>query len=108
MLFDLLDHDTLYRALLRRDAQYDRQAFVCVATTGVFCRQTCPARKPLSKNCTFQPSIGACIEARYRACKRYHPLPAAALVDLVIASLLEALDLHLALLQNSLCEGFTS
>lgn len=92
MMFDLPDDDTLYRALLDRDAGFDGQAFVCVATTGIFCRLTCPARKPLRANCTFRPTIGACIEAGFRPCKRCKPLDSAALADPQIATLLTALD----------------
>lgn len=92
MFFNLPNHATLYDALLRRDAQYDGQAFVCVATTGVFCRLTCPARKPKPQNCTFFATIGECIEAGYRACKRCHPLTPAAQADPAIAALLAALD----------------
>lgn len=92
MLFDLPDHDTLYQALLDRDGRYDGQAYVCVASTGVFCRLTCPARKPLSHNCTFRATIRACIEAGFRACRRCHPLQAAAHADPAIGALLAALD----------------
>lgn len=92
MLFDLPDHTTLYQALLERNADYDGQAYVGVSTTGVFCRLTCPARKPKSENCTFYASVGACIEAGYRACKRCHPLAPIASADLAIAALLSALD----------------
>ncbi|MGH1415874.1 MAG: bifunctional transcriptional activator/DNA repair enzyme AdaA [Pelagimonas sp.] len=92
MLFDLPDQDTLYRALLARDDRYDGQAFVCVSSTGVFCRLTCPARKPKRENCAFFPTIGACIEAGYRACKRCHPMQPAAKADPVIETLLAALE----------------
>ena len=92
MLFDLPDHRTLYQALLDRDARYDGQAYVCVASTGIFCRLTCPARKPRPENCTFYATIGECIEAGFRACKRCHPLQAAASADPTIAGLLNALD----------------
>lgn len=92
MLFDLPDHQTLYTALLDRDERYDGQAFVCVSSTGVFCRLTCPARKPKAENCTFYATIGECIQAGFRACKRCHPLQAAALSDPTIAALLHALD----------------
>ena len=92
MLFDLPDHQTLYGALLARDDRFDGQAFVCVSSTGIFCRLTCPARKPKAENCTFFATIGECIEAGYRACKRCHPLQAAALADPTIAALLHALD----------------
>lgn len=92
MLFDLPDPDTLYAALLARNESFDGQAFVCVSTTGVFCRLTCPARKPKRENCTFFPTIGQCIEAGFRPCKRCHPLQAAALADPTIAALLKELD----------------
>ncbi|MFY0680167.1 MAG: bifunctional transcriptional activator/DNA repair protein Ada [Thalassovita sp.] len=92
MLFDLPNHDTLYQALLDRDARYEGQAYVCVATTGVFCRLTCPARKPKSENCRFRATVGDCIEAGFRACKRCHPLEPAASADPMIAKLLNALD----------------
>ncbi|WP_215764043.1 bifunctional transcriptional activator/DNA repair enzyme AdaA [Gluconobacter sp. P1D12_c] len=92
MLFDLPDPDTLYAALLARDEYFDGQAFVCVSSTGVFCRLTCPARKPKREHCTFYPTIGDCIEAGFRPCKRCHPLQAAALADPAILALLQALD----------------
>lgn len=92
MLFDLPDPDTLYAALLARNESFDGEAFVCVSTTGVFCRLTCPARKPKRENCTFYPTIGQCIEAGFRPCKRCHPLQAAALADPTIAALLQELD----------------
>lgn len=92
MLFDLPDYDTLYAALLARDSRYDGQVYVCVASTGIFCRLTCPARKPLAQNCTFHPSIGACLQAGFRACKRCHPLQAAASADPAVTRLLAALD----------------
>ena len=92
MLFNLPDHDTLYQALLDRDDRYDGQAYVGVSTTGVFCRLTCPARKPKSENCTFYASVGECIEAGFRACKRCNPLRPMAESDPAISTLLAALD----------------
>lgn len=92
MLFNLPDDETLYQALLARDDRYDGQVYVCVASTGIFCRLTCPARKPLAANCTFHASIGACVERGFRPCKRCHPLQAAAADDPMITALLAALD----------------
>ena len=92
MLFDLPDHPTLYAALLARDDRFDGQAFVCVSSTGIFCRLTCPARKPKPENCSFYATIGECIERGFRPCKRCHPLQAAALADPTIGALLQALD----------------
>ncbi|MGJ8615451.1 MAG: bifunctional transcriptional activator/DNA repair enzyme AdaA [Sulfitobacter sp.] len=94
MMFDLPDDDTLYAALLARDPAYDGRAYVGVTSTGVFCRLTCPARKPKRENCQFFDQIGACIEAGYRACKRCHPMAPAAEHDPAIAKLLSALGDH--------------
>ena len=91
MLFETSD-DMLYDALMARDPRYDGQAFVGVTSTGVFCRLTCPARKPKRENCRFFASVGACIEAGFRPCRRCHPLGPAADADPLIRRLLEALE----------------
>ena len=91
MLFDADDH-TLYEALLARDACYDGHAYVGVTSTGVFCRLTCPARKPRLENCRFHPTIAACLEAGFRPCKRCHPMRPAALDDPSVTALLAALE----------------
>jgi AraC family transcriptional regulator of adaptative response/methylated-DNA-[protein]-cysteine methyltransferase len=91
MMFDLPDDDTLYAALLTRDTGFDGRAYVGVTSTGVFCRLTCPARKPKRENCQFFDQIGACIEAGYRACKRCHPMAPAGESDPAIAKLLAGL-----------------
>jgi AraC family transcriptional regulator of adaptative response/methylated-DNA-[protein]-cysteine methyltransferase len=62
------------RAYLARDASYDGVFFVAVRTTVIFCRTTCPARKPLPKNVEYFPTAGAALSAGYRACKRCRPL----------------------------------
>lgn len=92
MLFDLPDTATLYQALLQRDPAYDGRAYVGVSSTGVFCRLTCPARKPRPENCTFYASVGACIQAGFRACRRCHPLAPAAEADPAVKTLLAALS----------------
>ncbi|TNE70037.1 MAG: bifunctional transcriptional activator/DNA repair protein Ada [Rhodobacteraceae bacterium] len=90
-LFDLPDADTLYQALLARDPSYEGRAWVGVTSTGVFCRFTCPARKPKPENCRWFDSLGACIEAGFRPCKRCQPLKAATDAEPVIEELLTAL-----------------
>ncbi|WP_194096746.1 bifunctional transcriptional activator/DNA repair enzyme AdaA [Marivivens aquimaris] len=92
MLFKLPDFDTLYDALLRRDARFDGQAYVGVASTGIFCRLTCPARKPLRSNCQFFATPQECFDAGFRPCKRCHPVKPAAETDPVIGALMAALD----------------
>src|SRR3954468_16488234 len=66
----------LTQAYLSRDAAYDGLFFLGVRTTGIFCRPTCPARKPLPKNVEFFPDPKAAIVAGFRPCKRCRPLAA--------------------------------
>jgi AraC family transcriptional regulator of adaptative response/methylated-DNA-[protein]-cysteine methyltransferase len=64
----------MYNALLTRDSTFEGVFFVGVKTTGIFCRPTCPARKPLPKNVEYFPSANAALFAGYRPCKRCRPL----------------------------------
>lgn len=92
MLFDLPCDDVLYDALIARLPAFDGRAYVGVSSTGVFCRLTCPARKPKRENCSFYSTVSACIEAGFRPCKRCHPLAPAAQSDPAITALLGALE----------------
>lgn len=62
------------RAVLGRDASYDGIFFVAVRTTSVFCRPSCPARKPKPENMAFYPSVREALSAGYRPCLRCRPL----------------------------------
>ena len=62
------------RAVRDSDTSYDGVFIVAVRTTGVFCRPSCRARKPLPKNCEYYGSVRAALFAGYRPCKRCRPL----------------------------------
>jgi AraC family transcriptional regulator of adaptative response/methylated-DNA-[protein]-cysteine methyltransferase len=64
----------MQRAYLERDASYNGLFFLGVRTTGIFCRPTCPARKPLPKNVEYFATARAALVAGYRPCKRCRPL----------------------------------
>lgn len=91
MLFDRPDDEVLYDALLARDPAYEGFAYAAVRTTGVFCRLTCPARKPKRGNVRFFASVAQCLEAGYRPCQRCRPLSRPDDPDPVVARLLDAL-----------------
>ncbi len=61
-------------AYQQRDASYDGVFYLGVRTTGIFCRPSCPARKPLSKNVEFFHAVKDAMFAGYRPCKRCRPL----------------------------------
>lgn len=64
----------LERAYLTRGAAYDGLFFLGVRTTGIFCRPTCPARKPLPRNVEYFATAKEALAAGYRPCKRCHPM----------------------------------
>jgi AraC family transcriptional regulator of adaptative response/methylated-DNA-[protein]-cysteine methyltransferase len=74
-----------WRAVLARDAGQDGRFVLAVSTTGIYCRPSCPARKPLREHVSFYDTPGDARVAGYRACLRCHPDQAAtnAGVDLV-------------------------
>ena len=70
----LPDRTEMERAFLNGDAAYDGIFFTGVKTTGIFCRPSCPAKKPLSKNVEFFATTGEALFGGYRPCKRCRPL----------------------------------
>jgi AraC family transcriptional regulator of adaptative response/methylated-DNA-[protein]-cysteine methyltransferase len=61
-----------WRQVLARDAS---ASFVyAVASTGIFCRPSCPSRRPAEANVSFFPDPAGALAAGYRACKRCAPL----------------------------------
>lgn len=92
MLFQRPSDDTLYDALLARDPGYDGFAYVGVRTTGIFCRLTCPARKPKRENVQFFDTTAECLHAGFRPCQRCRPMMGTGTAEPVVTALLEALE----------------
>ncbi len=70
--------DEMFRAVLARDPSYEGVFVVAVKTTGIFCRPTCPAKKPRRENVEFFAGASEALHAGYRACKRCQPMSAGA------------------------------
>lgn len=68
-----LDPERCYRALGAKDARFDGRFFVCVTSTGIYCRPVCPARVPKREHCLFVPSAAAAEAAGFRSCLRCRP-----------------------------------
>ena len=80
------------KAVLGRDASYDGIFFVAVRTTSIFCRPSCPARKPKRENMVFYPAAKEALFAGYRPCKRCRPLAVGGAPPEWAARLLEAVE----------------
>ena len=62
-----------WAASLARDASRDGEFYICVTTTGIFCRPSCPARRPKRENVRFHATCADAEAEGFRACKRCKP-----------------------------------
>lgn len=62
-----------WRAVVARDATFERDFVYAVRTTGIYCRCSCAAKTPRRENVSFFATAAAARAAGYRACKRCHP-----------------------------------
>ncbi|MEY7980189.1 Ada metal-binding domain-containing protein, partial [Streptomyces pilosus] len=69
------DDDSRYEAVRSRDARFDGVFFFAVATTGIYCRPSCPAVTPKRPNVRFFPTAAAAQGSGFRACRRCRPAP---------------------------------
>lgn len=67
-------HDrTRWRAVVARDRASDGRFFYAVHSTGVYCRPSCPARRPRPEQVEYFVTCEQAERAGYRACKRCRP-----------------------------------
>ena len=69
----MLTDDQAWAAVLARDPAADRELVYAVTTTGVFCRPTCPSRRPARGNVVFFPDPATAVSAGFRPCRRCRP-----------------------------------
>jgi len=62
------------KALVAKDVSYEGIFIAGVKTTGIFCRPTCPARKPKEENVEFFKTTKDAILKGYGPCKVCNPL----------------------------------
>jgi AraC family transcriptional regulator, regulatory protein of adaptative response / methylated-DNA-[protein]-cysteine methyltransferase len=67
------DLDELWAAVLSRDSTHDGQFVFAVSSTGIYCRPSCPSRRPRRDRVSFFPLPEAAEQAGFRACRRCHP-----------------------------------
>src|SRR5689334_21240368 len=68
-----LDADTAWAAFMRRDRAWDGRVIGAVKTTGIYCKPSCPARRPKREHVEFFGSAEEARGAGYRACLRCKP-----------------------------------
>jgi AraC family transcriptional regulator of adaptative response/methylated-DNA-[protein]-cysteine methyltransferase len=68
--------EEMLRALEARDASCDGLFFAGITSTGIFCKPSCPARKPRQENVEFYRSARDALFAGFRPCLRCRPMEA--------------------------------
>jgi AraC family transcriptional regulator of adaptative response/methylated-DNA-[protein]-cysteine methyltransferase len=68
-----LDPDTAWAAFMRRDRSWDGRVFGAVTTTGIYCKPSCPARRPKREHVIFYSTPEEARAAGYRSCLRCKP-----------------------------------
>ena len=68
-----LDADTAWAAFMRRDRSWDGRIVGAVKTTGIYCKPSCPAKRPKREHVQFFATGGEAQAAGYRACLRCKP-----------------------------------
>lgn len=71
------DPETFWQAVLDRDTSFDGRVFFAVRSTGIYCRPSCPARRPRREQVVFFRIPEAAEQAGFRSCRRCRPRAAA-------------------------------
>lgn len=67
------DNDVFWQAVLSRDTRFDGRIFFGVRSTGIYCRPSCPARRPRREQVVFFHIPEAAESAGFRSCRRCRP-----------------------------------
>jgi len=62
-----------WQAVQARDPRADGAFVFAVRSTGIYCRPSCPARRPARAQVSFHADPAAAERAGFRACRRCHP-----------------------------------
>jgi AraC family transcriptional regulator, regulatory protein of adaptative response / methylated-DNA-[protein]-cysteine methyltransferase len=65
--------ERFWQAVQSRDSQFDGRFVFAVSSTGIYCRPSCPARRPRRENVSFFSLPEAAEQSGFRPCKRCRP-----------------------------------
>jgi len=68
-----IDLAQAWQAVLNRDRRFNGKLVYAVSSTGIYCRPTCPSRRPAPRHVAFFSTPHQAEAAGYRACLRCHP-----------------------------------
>lgn len=68
-----IDEEMRWRAVEGRDASFNGIIFYGVRSTGVYCKPSCPSRRPRREQVVYFDTLAEAESASFRACRRCHP-----------------------------------
>ncbi len=83
--------DPRYKAILDRDRTWDGTFVFGVTSTGIYCRPSCPAKRPRADRVRYFSDVVGARDAGFRACKRCSP-DSSGSTDRTTAAVLRALS----------------
>jgi AraC family transcriptional regulator, regulatory protein of adaptative response / methylated-DNA-[protein]-cysteine methyltransferase len=84
-----------WQAVLDRDSSHDGRFVFAVSSTGVYCRPSCPARRPRRENVAFFSKPEEAEKAGYRACLRCRPRALGSAQSAVVKAICRYLERNL-------------
>ena len=84
-----------WESVLHRDPSADDRFLYGVTTTGIYCRPSCPSRRPKRGNVAFFSSVEAAERAGFRACQRCTPNRSRDSRDQAVDRAREYIDQHI-------------
>jgi AraC family transcriptional regulator of adaptative response/methylated-DNA-[protein]-cysteine methyltransferase len=90
----VMDDDARWQAVLARDRRGDGRFVFAVRSTGVYCRPSCPARRPHRAQVRFFAGPQDAERAGFRPCRRCQPRDAAAPEVAVVQQVCRYLEDH--------------
>jgi AraC family transcriptional regulator, regulatory protein of adaptative response / methylated-DNA-[protein]-cysteine methyltransferase len=87
--------DDRWQAVVNRDRGRDGEFVFAVSTTGIYCRPSCPARRPRPENVSFFADSAAAERAGFRACRRCRPKSGLSPQEALVARATTWLDAHI-------------
>src|ERR1043165_7289819 len=70
---DVMSNPEMWNAVLTRDSSRDGSFVFAVKSTGIYCRPSCPARRPRPEQVSFYQLPESAENEGFRACKRCLP-----------------------------------
>lgn len=86
-----LSFDEKYQAIGQKQSAYEGIFITAVKTTGIFCRPSCRARKPLARNVEFYGTAKEALAHGFRPCKVCRPMEPEGAVPDHIRRLIQAI-----------------